>query len=95
MEGDSYQKGALTEINSSELFSGLLQEFYGNQDAFDHDRGQKSAISGHRLHWIFWNFLQWIISLFSRFSVQCSKEIAPKCGENCPISGRRKKRRIL
>ena len=33
---------------------------------------------------------------FSRFSVQFSKEIAPKCGENCPISGRRrKKRRIL
>ena len=24
-----------------------------------------------------------------------SKEIAPKCGENCPVSRRRKKRRIL
>ena len=22
-----------------------------NQDAFDHDKGQKSAISGRRLHW--------------------------------------------
>ena len=25
------------------------------------------------------------------FTVQISKEIAPKCGENWPISGRRKK----
>ena len=24
-----------------------------NQDAFNHDKGQKSAISGRRLHWIF------------------------------------------
>ena len=30
-------------------FSGLFFEF--NQDTFDHDRGQKSAISGRRLHW--------------------------------------------
>ena len=28
------------------------------QDAFDHDKGQKSAISGLRLHWIFLNILQ-------------------------------------
>ena len=34
-------------------------------------------------------------SLFSRSSVKFSKEMAPKCGENCPISGWRKKRRIL
>ena len=31
-----------------------------NQDTFDHDKGQKSAISGLRLHWIFFNFLQCI-----------------------------------
>ena len=30
------------------------------QDAFDHDKGQKSAISGHRLHWII--FCLWIFS---------------------------------
>ena len=42
----------------------------------------------------FLNFLQWIFQLFlSRFSF--SKKSPPKCGENCPISGRRKKRRIL
>ena len=28
----------------------LKREFYG-QDKFDHDKGQKSAISGRRLHW--------------------------------------------
>ena len=43
----------------------------------------------------FFNFLQWIFSLFSRFTVQFSKEMGPKYGEICPISGRRKKRRIL
>ena len=30
------------------------------KDAFDHDKGQKSAISGCRLRRIFSNFLQWI-----------------------------------
>ena len=41
---------------------------------------------------VFLNFLQWIFSGFSRFSVQFSKDIAPKCGENCPIhSGAEKK----
>ena len=46
------------------------------QDTFDHDKGQKSAISGRRLHWIFLIFLQWIfclspmdLSLFSRSMV--------------------------
>ena len=43
----------------------------------------------------FFYFFQWIFLLFSRFTVQLSEEIDPKCGENCPISGRRKKRRIL
>ena len=31
---------------------------------FDHDKGQKSAILGYRLHWIVLNFLQWIVFLF-------------------------------
>ena len=42
-------------------------------------KGQKSTILGRRLHWI---FLQWIVSLLSRFAVQFSKGIAPKCGGN-------------
>ena len=58
-------------------FAFQLSFFTYSQDSFDHDKGQKSAISGRRLHRIFLNFLQWIF------------------GENCPISGRRKKRRIL
>ena len=66
-----------------------------SQDTFDHDKGQKSAISEKFLHWIFLNFLQWIFPLFSRFTVQFSKEVAPKCGESRVISRRRKKRRIL
>ena len=57
-------------------------------DAFDHDKGQKSAISGCHLHWTFLNFLHWIWSLFSSFTVLFSKEIAPKCGE---FSGGQKK----
>ena len=55
------------------------------QDAFDDDKGQKSAISGRRLHCIFVNFLQCIFSSFS----------TPKCGQNCSSSRRRKKCRIL
>ena len=39
------------------------------QKSFDHDKVQKLAISGRCLHWMFLNFLQWIFSLFSRFSV--------------------------
>ena len=35
------------------------------QDTFDHHKGQKSAISGCRLHWIFVILLLWISS-FSR-----------------------------
>ena len=33
--------------------------------------------------------------LFRQVSCEFSKEIAPKRGEICPISGRRKQRRIL
>ena len=43
----------------------------------------------------FLSFLQWILSFFFRFYVQFSQEIAPNCGENCPMSGRRKRHRIL
>ena len=55
------------------------------QDAFDHDKGQKSVISGRRLDWIFFG----IFHFFQFLQVFCviSKEIAPKCGENCPIPG--------
>ena len=43
----------------------------------------------------FWNFSSGFFP-FSGFTEKFSKEIAPKCGEeNCPIPGRRKKRRIL
>ena len=45
------------------------RELLSTQDTFDHDKGQKSAISGRRLRWIFLSFLQWIFSLFSRFIV--------------------------
>ena len=31
-------------------------------------------------------FSSGFLSLFSRFTVQFRKEVAPKCGENCPIS---------
>ena len=31
---------------------------YDSQDTFDHAKRQKSAISGRRLHWIFWKLLQ-------------------------------------
>ena len=43
---------------------------FPSQDAFDHDRGQKSGISGRCLHWIFGgNFSPVDFFLFSRFSV--------------------------
>ena len=35
----------------------------------DHDEGHKSVTSGRHLHWIFLNFIQWIFSFFSRFTV--------------------------
>ena len=45
-----------------------------NQDKFDHDKGQKSAISGRRLHWIF--------CFFSSICVQFSKTSPLKSGES-------------
>ena len=69
------------------------------QDTFDHDKGQKSAISGRRLHWISQIFSSRCFPFFSRFSVQFSKEIAKnvekiarfpdreKSAESCHLSG--------
>ena len=38
-----------------------------------------------------WSFLQGIFVLpFLQVTVQFSKEVEPKCGENCPIFGRKK-----
>ena len=44
------------------------------QEAFDHDKGQKSAVSGRRLHWMFWIFSNGILPFSSTFSVWCSKK---------------------
>ena len=43
------------------------------QDLFDHDKGQKSAILGRRLHWMFSNFLQWIFFSFLRYSEKSAR----------------------
>ena len=43
--------------------SGLTNLVCICQDAFGHHKGQKSAISGRRLHWIS-SFLQWVFFLF-------------------------------
>ena len=40
------------------------------QDKFDHDKGQKSAISGRRLHW---RLSRWIFCFFSSIYAQFSK----------------------
>ena len=45
-----------------------------SQDKFDHDKGQISAISGRRLHWIF--------CFFSSTYVQFSKTSSLKSGES-------------
>ena len=48
------------------------------QDKFDHDKGQKSAISGRRLHWT----LSTGFLLFSSIYVQFSKTSPVKSGES-------------
>ena len=65
------------------------------QDAFDLDKGQKSAISGCRLHYIFWIIFSGFFPFSAGYSMQVSKEIEPKRREKCPISGPRKMRRVL
>ena len=67
-----------------------------NQDAFDHDKGQKSAISGRRLHWIlffspvdcFFPFSPGFMCSLARNGTQNMQKIAR-------FPGREKKRRIL
>ena len=56
-----------------------LKGYFQAQGTFDDDKGQKSAISGRRLHWIF-------VFIFSPvdFSFSPSKEIAPKRGQKWP-----------
>ena len=50
------------------LYALLRYIMFFCQDAFDHDKGQKPAILGRRLHWIFLNILQW---MFPFFQVLC------------------------
>ena len=49
-------------VLSAEKLEKFAAAFWGSldQETFNHDKGQKSAISARRLHWIFLNFLQWI-----------------------------------
>ena len=62
------------------------------QDTFDHDRQQKSAISGRLLHCFFFEFPPVDFAPFSPgFMCKLVRKSTPKCGENCPISVRRKK----
>ena len=57
-------------------------------DTCDHDKGQKSAISGRRLHWIFFDIspVDFPVSPV-RFLWNSVRKSPQKCGENCPISG--------
>ena len=54
------------------------------QDTFDHDKRQKSAMSGRRLHRVFKYFLQWIFFPFLQAH-------PPKCGEKLPDFRAKKK----
>ena len=49
------------------------------QDTFDHDKGQKSAISGRRLHW---RLSTGFLRFFSSIYVQFSKTSPLKSGES-------------
>ena len=49
------------------------------QGTFDHDKGQKSAISGRRLHW---RLSIGFFAFFSSIYVQFSKTSPPKSGES-------------
>ena len=89
--------------SSFELRCGYPENGADNcQDAFDHDRGQKPAISGRRLHWIsffeislvdFFKFLQCFVFISPGFLCNLARKPPPTCGEICPISGWRKERR--
>ena len=61
-----------------------------NQDTFDHDKGQKSVISGNCSEFPPVDFP------FPPGFLLCSLVgLCPKSGENCPISRRRKRRSML
>ena len=47
----------LRGVNSAILRMPQILGVFTYQDTFDHDKGQKSAISGRCLHWILLNFL--------------------------------------
>ena len=59
--GMSWTPGGVQEVHAKKFV------LFFSQDTFDHDKGQKPAISRRRLHWIYLNFLQWIFSFLSRF----------------------------
>ena len=87
--------GLLTEPLTSSLTSSEPknhdQRSTESQDTFDHDGGQKSAITGSCHHWIIFELSPVdVFFLSSRFSVYVHKKVSPKCGENCLISSRRK-----
>ena len=66
------------------------------QDAFDHGKGTENLICnfGEPSPLDFFEFSPvGFFACFSSFCVFFSKEIALKCGENCPIPRRSKKRR--
>ena len=59
------------------LFSKIHMNVY--QDKFDHDKGQKSAIPGRRLHW---RLSTGFLVFFSSVYVQFSKTSPLKSGES-------------
>ena len=58
----------------------------GNQDMFDQDTGQKSAISGRCLHWISFIFFSSEFYPLSPGLLCNFVRNSPKRGESCPIS---------
>ena len=72
-------KGRLTGgfSNGGASRSGLVLPFF--QGKFDHDKGQKSAISGRRLHW---RLSTGIFCFFSSIYVQFSKTSPLESGES-------------
>ena len=71
--------------HSSHCSGGLFPQYSGVspisvfQDKFDHDKGQKSAISGRRLHW---RLSTGFFCFFSSIYVQFSKTSPLKSGES-------------
>ena len=57
------------------------------QDTFDHDKEQKSAISGCRLHWIFRVLSSGFFSLFSRFPCSLVRKSPKNMEKIAPFPG--------